>query len=514
MIKQDSVVSDVQLAISPSAETREDAIVFALRLALCLGLSLCVLVFVLPAHLLERQLHVDGARFAIAALVLLTYVLFFSLIYRTHIAKHQTEHLVSTNLNAVENREMTWVVYASQTGYAEQLAHQTTQTLTQSGMLVKLCNITQFDERQLQEAKRIIFVVSTTGEGDAPDSAAKFVRMLMNEQRDLAQLEFAVLALGDRNYHAFCAFAHRLENCLSRQNARPLFDLVEVDNGDEGALRHWQHHLGVLSGHTDVADWSPAQYQAWTLSERVLLNPGSLGNPAFRIRLLPAEKLDWQAGDIAEILPQLQDRSAPAQNLPHREYSIASIPEDGCIELIVRQMRQADGSLGLGSGWLTVYAQTGDLIDLRVRQNRSFHGPRANIPLILIGNGTGIAGLRAHIKERASLGQHENCLFFGERQRNYDFFQQAEIENWLTTGVLQKCDFAFSRDQEARIYVQDKLREQAVEIRAWISRGAAIYVCGSLHGMAGDVDLTLREILGKQELDSLREAGLYRRDVY
>ncbi|MFY0022417.1 flavodoxin domain-containing protein, partial [Acinetobacter baumannii] len=72
----------------------------------------------------------------------------------------------------------------------------------------------------------------------------------------LPDLRFGVLALGDRSYQQYCAFGHALHAWLCRRHAQPLFDAIEVDNGDEGALRHWQHQLGVLSGHSDEADWS------------------------------------------------------------------------------------------------------------------------------------------------------------------------------------------------------------------------------------------------------------------
>jgi sulfite reductase (NADPH) flavoprotein alpha-component len=47
-----------------------------------------------------------------------------------------------------------------------------------------------------------------------------------------------------------------------------------------------------------------------------------------------------------------------------------------------------------------------------------------------------------------------------------------------------------------------------------VGQGAAIYVCGSLEGMAGEVDRTLRETLGEEALQALAAEGRYRRDVY
>ncbi|MGV2480126.1 UNVERIFIED_CONTAM: flavodoxin domain-containing protein, partial [Salmonella enterica subsp. enterica serovar Weltevreden] len=120
----------------------------------------------------------------------------------------------------------------------------------------------------LAGAERILFVVATTGEGDPPDGAARFARDRLRGSLALPGLRYGVLALGDRDYDRFCAFGHALDAWLRRQGAQPLFDLVEVDNLDGGALRHWQHHLGLLSGVTDLPDWSLPRYERWSLVER------------------------------------------------------------------------------------------------------------------------------------------------------------------------------------------------------------------------------------------------------
>jgi sulfite reductase (NADPH) flavoprotein alpha-component len=214
-----------------------------------------------------------------------------------------------------------------------------------------------------------------------------------------------------------------------------------------------------------------------------------------------------------EALPE-GARSKSLRALPHREYSVASLPGDGRLELLVREMRHGDGRLGLGSGWLTVHAPIGAEIALRVRENRSFHPPEDDGPMILIGNGTGLAGLRAQLKARAAAGHTRNWLVFGERTRAHDYFHRAEVEGWRASGVLERLDLAFSRDQDQRVYVQDKLRASADGLRAWVGQGAAIYVCGSLEGMAPGVAAALTEALGAETLERLADEGRYRRDVY
>ena len=109
---------------------------------------------------------------------------------------------------------------------------------------------------------------------------------------------------------------------------------------------------------------------------------------------------------------------------------------------------------------------------------------------------------------------HPKLVVFGERQQANDYFYQRTIEAWQSTGMLQRLDLAFSRDQAEKVYVHHKLREQAAELKRWIEQDAVIYICGSIQGMASDVDQALKDILGETQLEQLRQQGRYRRDVY
>jgi sulfite reductase (NADPH) flavoprotein alpha-component len=457
------------------------------------------------------------------------------------------------------------VAWASQTGFAQQLAERTATALVDAGMKVELRELAEVDTALLSLTPHALFVVSTTGEGDPPDPALAFVRDMLTAPATLPALRFAVLALGDRTYDHFCGFGHRLDQWLRQAGATPLFDLVEVDNGDAGALRHWQHHLGLLAQAPELPDWSPVAYEPWRLHERDELNPGSAGGPVFHLALMPPAGTQpaWQAGDIAQIGPRnpraaidallsalglapetevrseagslalgdalsrmhLPDPAAFAgvgaqalvdalKPLPHREYSIASLPSEGKLQLLVRHMRRPDGRGGLGSGWLCEHAAPGAAIDLRIRSNPNFHPPAPERPLILIGNGTGIAGLRAHLAARAESGTRRNWLLFGERNRGCDFHYRDDIERWQAGGLIERLDLAFSRDDARRRYVQDALRDAADTLRTWTGAGAAIHVCGSLQGMAPGVDAVLREVLGGALVEQLLLEGRYRRDVY
>eukprot|EP01041_Mallomonas_annulata_P025480 gene25480-46523_t len=209
------------------------------------------------------------------------------------------------------------VVHASQTGTGEFLAQRTGDTLATGGLSARVSSMDEVDEAALRGAQRVLFIVSTYGEGDAPDSAARFARMLATTAFRLDQLHYAVLALGDSTYTQFCGFGRRLDALLAERGAQTLFERVEVDRVAPAAIEAWQHHLSHLAGTSDAPDWNAPAYGQWRLRERTLLNPGSAGGPAYLLSLVPADGTlpAWQAGDLVQV-------SAPADPDYPREYSI------------------------------------------------------------------------------------------------------------------------------------------------------------------------------------------------
>lgn len=407
----------------------------------------------------------------------------------------------------------TLVLYASQTGQAEALAWQTGNWLHAAGTPARVMPLNEVDVDLLRRTPKALFIASTYGEGDAPDGASVFAEHVMGAKAELSSLRYAVLALGDRQYANFCRFGRLLDEWLQAAGATRSFERIEVDNAEPATLAAWQAQCGG-GAPADEAGGPPEIPEPvavpWRLASRTLLNQGSAGAPVYRLAFAPmgAADADWESGDIAR-LALGSDPGRP------RDYSIASIPSDGALELLVRQEQHPDGRLGAASGLLTATLRLGDTVRLQLRPHRNFRlGENRQRPLLLIGNGTGLAGLRGHLRARAAQGRNDNWLVFGERNAQHDFLCREEIEAWQQAGVLQRVDMVFSRDQAERLYVQHRLLQLHEEVRAWIDRGAAIYVCGSLQGMASGVDAALRQIAGEAPLRELAAGGRYRRDVY
>ncbi|MGQ0869353.1 PepSY domain-containing protein [Acinetobacter baumannii] len=462
----------------------------------------------------------------------------------------------------IDQNAKPWLItYATQTGVAEQLAWSTATSLQEAHQPVQVKSVQQLTEAVLQQHEQILFVISTYGTGEAPDLASNFAKKLLKTNLKLQHIKYAVLALGSKEYpDTYCSFGHTVDEWLKNNGAKALFDIIEVDNANPADIQNWNQAL-VKATKLDLHAVNIEKvFDNWTLQQRDLLNPNSLGQPAYNIELTASHEAVWQAGDIAEIQPgnsperinkflqhhhilknavvdslqvsiekalwnkDLTGEIEPFANLDHlleqlptlptREYSIASIPSQQVLRLVVRQQYDESGDLGLGSGWLTQHTEINQNVALRIRTNESFHLIDDNRPIICIGNGTGIAGLMSLLHTRTRHNYTENWLIFGERQRAHDFFYASTIEAWQTMGMLKRLDLAFSRDQEQRVYVQDIIRQNAAELVNWIERGAVLYVCGSIDGMASGVDQALIHILGEEQVDELRQQGRYRRDVY
>lgn len=455
-----------------------------------------------------------GAFFGLPGRLLMTAAslcmpLFFITGWLLYLDRRRKKRHIRLSQQGLDGHREGWlVVFASQSGFAEQLAWHAAARLQAGGQGARVVALAALSESDLKNAQRALFVVSTFGDGEAPDSARLFEKQLAVRRWPLPQLEYALLALGDRSYPAFCGFGRKLAGWLDAQGARALFPAVELDNGDPAGLEQWNTLLGAYCAAGD-AQTGPAPWQQWQLARRTLLNPGSAGAPLFELELAPPAQATWQAGDVLEILP-------PGQALATqpRAYSIASLPSDGCVRLMMRQHRLSDGGLGLCSGWLTTATLLSDIVEARVRRNSNFHLPEDDRPLILIGNGSGLAGLLGLAKARIQAAQRRTWLIFGERNSATDFFHEAELKGWHESGDLSRLDTVFSRDQPQKRYVQHVVLECAADLRQWVADDASIYVCGSLEGMAQGVDVALRDVLGDAEVDALVASGRYRRDVY
>ncbi|MDX9881564.1 MAG: flavodoxin domain-containing protein [Prolixibacteraceae bacterium] len=167
-----------------------------------------------------------------------------------------------------------------------------------------------------------------------------------------------------------------------------------------------------------------------------------------------------------------------------RLYSISSGAKTnpGEVHLTIRLINYSENhseQYGACSFYLTRYLSVGERLHIRIIPNEQFRLPEKNVPVIMIAAGTGIAPFRAFLQDlKFRNSQGPAWLIFGEKQSHSDFLYREEITQWIKTNCLTRLDTAFSRNQEHKIYVQDKIGAQAELFYEWLCQGAYVYVCG------------------------------------
>ncbi|MHC5906295.1 molybdopterin-dependent oxidoreductase [Streptomyces sp. S6] len=247
-------------------------------------------------------------------------------------------------------------------------------------------------------------------------------------------------------------------------------------------------------------------------------------------------KWSWgrQAVDVAAefgVGADAQEWADVMGRLRPRLYSISSSPltDPHLVSLTVSVVRYENREGHLRQGVCSPFladAGPGTEVPLHVQRSPHFRPPaEPGVPAIMIGPGTGIAPFLGFLHERRARGHHApNWLFFGEQRRSTDFYYEDDLTALLSDGTLTRLDTAFSRDQRAKVYVQDRMREHGPGLWTWLRDGARLYVCGDASRMAKDVDRALRDIAklhgGMTEAESaayvkqLAAEKRYMRDVY
>jgi len=219
------------------------------------------------------------------------------------------------------------------------------------------------------------------------------------------------------------------------------------------------------------------------------------------------------------------------RKMPPRSYSIASslLAHPDEVHLTVAAVRydfNGRPHQGVASTFLADRIKAGETVPVFVEHNEYFKLPADDATdIIMVGPGTGVAPFRAFVEERSERGASgKNWLFFGNPHFETDFLYQIEWLNHLKRGTLDRLDVAFSRDQQDKIYVQNRLAERSRLIFERLENGAHFYVCGDKNRMASDVQQAVSQIIAKESakgdeyaaeyLKNLKKQRRYLEDVY
>ncbi len=363
-------------------------------------------------------------------------------------------------------------------------------------------------KRRYRKAETLIVMCATYGDGDAPDSAKRFLSRLERFEPQPSQ-GFSVLGFGDRSFPAFCAYAEKVDIALKKKGLAPLVGFATIDRQSTQAFGEWGRTLGAALGSelTLSHEAELPRMQGFVLeSRRDFGRDYQISRSILRFR--PAARSGrlarlgfgrrYQAGDLIGIVP-------PGSVLP-RYYSLASSSRDGFVEICVS--RQPGG---ICSCWLCDL-KSGEGIAGFIKPNHGFRAPKGNKPVIMIGAGTGIAPFVGHL--RANRGRRPAYLYWGGRDPRSDFLFREELLEFREDGRLSGARFAFSRTAKRR-HVQEELRDDADFLRQSIGKGASVLICGGSQ-MARGVKAALDEVLVPLKLDTtaLKLAGRLAEDVY
>ena len=306
----------------------------------------------------------------------------------------------------------------------------------------------------------------------------------------------------------------------------------EIDLGDSGITYAAGDSLAVhpvndpalvqaMLSRLGVGVDHPVEGHDLTLDE-LLSEHFEIRTPSRALRELAAARIDGVEADVDVLdlidladldVDEVLDTLRPLQ---FRDYSIASSPLEhpNQVHLTVATVRHAARNRHRGGVASTYLADRCRTVRVHPRPNHHFRLPASDVPIVMVGPGTGIAPFRAFLQERRATGATgKSWLFFGDRRRGTDFLYGDELEEFAHTGVLHRLDLAFSRAGAEKDYVQHHMLAGAAELYAWLEEGAHFYVCGDADHMARDVDRALHEVISTAGGKSADDAHAYVSDL-
>jgi len=530
------------------------------------------------------------------------------------------------------------ILYGTHTGRSKTIAGQLAAKLAGRGVEAVSVALDEYKTRQLTAETNVVFIVSTHGEGEPPAMAEDFHGFITGKRApQLPNLNYSVVALGDKSYKLFCKTGIDIDQALAKSGAKIILPILTLDVDFDEEIERWitdftdvfadipatSVHSSVsantLNGetysrknpfHATVIDkvkitgrdsdkevyhvelsldgsgiaYEPGdsvgilannppelvdailKHSGFDGTESVTIKEGTFslnealsehleitvinrdviqkyqekaGNSELQ-KIIEDEKLFDQflyGHDVLDLLEEFpfalsaQDLSDVLRAFPARLYSISSsqaaVGDEVHITVAtVRYFHKGRSRGGACSTYLADRIEVDSQVSVFIEKNPAFKLPEnEDTPVILIGAGTGVAPYRSFLQHREANNQKgKTWLFFGERRFHSDFLYQVEWQKLLKDGYLEKIDVAFSRDQEEKVYVQNRLIEKQKEVFEWLEKGANIYLCGDMKQMARDVQKTLLQIFeteggmsedkAQEYLKTLKKEKRFQTDVY
>ena len=386
------------------------------------------------------------------------------------------------------------ILVGSETGTTFDFATRLYNALTDSGKQVFLDELNNYSV--YKNAKHLIILTATYGEGEPPTNARKF-ETLLKTVRQPSIINYCIVGFGSLEYPNYCEFAIEVASLLQTKNEfHPVLPLYKIDNADftdfQKWAKKWSEAIKIPLKIEPPKSKKKLKTVAFEVVERTELNIDN----TFLLRLKPKRKAKFTSGDLLSVFPNNSENA--------RQYSIAKIDDD-----ILLSIKKHE--LGKGSTFL-FNLKKGETIKAAIETNAHFHFPKKTESAILIANGTGIAPFLG------MMDAHKNSsikmLWGGRHQNSFEIYQVVANEAILNNKncSIYKC---FSQ-HGAGEYVQDLVDKQQDEIISTIKNHGTVMICGSLamqHGVLDVLEKMLQE-KSKITLDSIVQNGQLKMDCY
>jgi len=434
---------------------------------------------------------------ASASLIFFMYSGFFMTIKRR---KKSSAPKITKALHSAEESEYI-ILVGSENGNTYDYAERFFTALISAGKKAYITELNFFQD--FPEAKHLIVLTSTYGDGEAPTNARKFLELFSRFQTSVS-ITYSVVGFGSLEYPDYCAFAIEVDKIFQLSpNYKPDLPLFKINDGSYTAFEKW------------VAKWSnkmeidlklqapqkkkkKLRHFPFEVVERTEMN----ADYTFLLRLRPRKKSKFSSGDLISILP-------PGSDIP-RQYSIAKVGDE--ILLSIKKHR-----FGKASNYL-YGLQKGAVLPAALEINPHFHFPKKSESAIFIANGTGIAPFLGMIDENED---SKLKVLWGMRSLKssaiYDCVVDTKQCYLLAHGkknlTINRC---YSREPYDNRYVQDLVKEQAEAIVTNFENNGTCMICGSL-SMQNDVLDEIEKILQEKSnitMDVLIQKGQLKMDCY
>ncbi|HBN6703427.1 TPA: flavodoxin domain-containing protein [Elizabethkingia anophelis] len=203
------------------------------------------------------------------------------------------------------------LVYGTETGNSKKLATELAGVAKKKGIQVKLGDLSQYKPKDLAKEEYLFVVISTQGEGEPPILAKKFYDYIHENELNLSNIKFGVLALGDSTYPQFCKTGEDLDTRFEVLGAERVIPLKRCDIDYEEDAHRWLDHIFevVQNKEAGTSQATPAKassgrkkYQG-KVSAIINLNDITSDKETYHIEIETEEPIAYRPGDALGVIP-------------------------------------------------------------------------------------------------------------------------------------------------------------------------------------------------------------------